>query len=227
MLRCIVLASDVIQFFSLALIALSVLKNRAKARHRCKKHISTQNSVVYNCHFCSHWNLKRGTPKGHMKEMYPPKSIPKAVKCRLEKSITSSGKETSKDDLNEVDVISSPAIAAENPTTDGSMTPSVRCRTLLDGKKRNRNKSGYKRPVESENNPTTPGAEKTVGSSSKRMTKSWISLREIVESNEDNNSNTPNSKIPYLLQVVMIPQEIRIGGDLVIVDSRFILVIGY
>ncbi|XVF10609.1 hypothetical protein REPUB_Repub07fG0197300 [Reevesia pubescens] len=43
-------------------------KNQAKARHRHKKpHILTQNSVVYNCHICSHRNLKRVTPKGHMK----------------------------------------------------------------------------------------------------------------------------------------------------------------
>ncbi|XWS48925.1 hypothetical protein CRYUN_Cryun13aG0119000 [Craigia yunnanensis] len=179
-------------------------KNRAKARHRHKKpHILTQNSVVYNCHFCSHRNLKRGTPKGHMKEMYPPKlrasSIPKAVKSRLEKSITSSGKETSNDDLNKVDVTSSPAIAAENPTTDGLVTPLVRGRTLLDEKKRNRNKSGSKRPAESENNPTTPDAEKTIGASSERRRKSWMSLTEIVESGEDKNSNTPNSIIPFLL----------------------------
>ncbi|XP_022732893.1 uncharacterized protein LOC111287015 [Durio zibethinus] len=179
-------------------------KNRAKARHRHKKpHILTQNSVVYNCHFCSHRNLKRGTPKGHMKEMYPPKlkasSIPKAVKSRLEKSITSSGKETSKDDHNKVDVTGSPAIAAENPTKDGQVTPLVRGRTLLDGKKRNRNKSGSKKLAESENNPSTPDAEKTIGASSKRRRKSWMSLREIVESSEDKNSNTPNSRIPFLL----------------------------
>ncbi|XVF13124.1 hypothetical protein REPUB_Repub08aG0181300 [Reevesia pubescens] len=139
--------------------------NRAKVRHRRKKpHILRQNSMVYNCHFCSHWNMKRGTPKGHMKEMYPPKlkasSIPKAVKSRLENSITSSSKETSKDDLNKVDVISSTAIAAENPATDGPMTPLMRGRTLLDGKKRNKNKSGSKRPAESENDPKTPDAEK-------------------------------------------------------------------
>ncbi|XVE57887.1 hypothetical protein DITRI_Ditri04bG0126300 [Diplodiscus trichospermus] len=190
-------------------------KNRAKARYRHKKpHILTQNTVVYSCHFCSHRNLKRGTPKGHMKEICPPKlnssSISNAVKSRLEKSITSSGKETSKDDLSKVDVTSSPvtaaenltpAIATENPIIDGPVTPLVRGTTLLDGKKRNRNKSGSKRPEESENNPTTPDAEKTIGASSKRRRKYWMSLREIVESSEDKNSNTPNSRIPFLLQV--------------------------
>lgn len=163
-------------------------RNLANTRHRRKKpHISTQNTVVYNCHFCLHRNLKRGTPKGHMKEMYPPKSktssISKVVKSRILKPIISSDKEKSKD--NEIIVTSSPAMAAaENPSTDGSVTP-VRGRTLLDLKKRNRKKSGSKRPAEPENNPMTPDAEKSVGASSKRR-KSWMSLREMVESNEDN-----------------------------------------
>lgn len=179
-------------------------KNRAKARYRHKKpHILTQNSVVYNCHFCSHRNLKRGTPKGHMKEMYPPKlkasSIPKPVKSRLEKFNTSSGEETSKDDLCKVDVTTSLAISAENPTTAAPVTPLGRGRTLLDGKKRNRNKSGSKRPAASENVPETPYAEKTIGASSKRRRKSWMSLREIVKSGEDKNSSTQNSTIPFLL----------------------------
>ncbi|XVF51486.1 hypothetical protein PTKIN_Ptkin04bG0189000 [Pterospermum kingtungense] len=165
-------------------------KNRAKARYRHKKpHISTQNSVVYNCHFCSHRNLKRGTPKGNMKEMFPPKlkasSIPKAVKFIPEKFNTGSCKETSKDDLGKVDVTSAIAKAAENPMTDGPVTPLEKGRTLLDGKKRNRNKSGTKRPAESEKNPTTPDVEKTIGASSKRRRKSWMSLREIVEISEE------------------------------------------
>ncbi|GMI83399.1 hypothetical protein like AT5G41270 [Hibiscus trionum] len=166
-------------------------KNRANARHRRKKpHILTQNTVVYNCHFCLHQNLKRGTPKGHMKEMFPPKSkssssIPKLVKSRNLKPIISSGKETSKDGFGEMIVMSSPAVAAaENPSTDAPVTP-VRGRTLLDLKKRNRNKSGSKRPAEHESNPMTTDADKTVGASGKRRRKSWMSLGEIVASNGD------------------------------------------
>ncbi|KAF8379502.1 hypothetical protein HHK36_028938 [Tetracentron sinense] len=45
--------------------------NKAKVQRRCKKSKNpTQNNVVYTCHFCSHRNLKRGTPKGYMKELY-------------------------------------------------------------------------------------------------------------------------------------------------------------
>ncbi|KAE8653682.1 Bromo-adjacent domain-containing protein [Hibiscus syriacus] len=166
-------------------------KNRANARHRRKKpYISTQNTVVYNCHFCLHRNLKRGTPEGHMKEMYPPKSktsssIPKVVKSRNLKAIISSGEETNKDDTDEMKLTSLPAVAAaENPNTDAPVTPG-RGRTLLDLKKRNRNKSGSKRPVEQENIPMTPDVGKTVGASGKRRRKSWMSLSEIIAANED------------------------------------------
>ncbi|XP_008784058.2 uncharacterized protein LOC103703120 isoform X6 [Phoenix dactylifera] len=30
---------------------------------------STQNNIIYKCHFCSHRNLKGGTPTGHVKEL--------------------------------------------------------------------------------------------------------------------------------------------------------------
>ncbi|KAK8677282.1 hypothetical protein V6N13_142830 [Hibiscus sabdariffa] len=183
-------------------------KNRATARHRRKKpHISTQNTVVYNCHFCLHRNLKRGTPEGHMKEMYPPKSktsssTPKVVKSRNLKPIISSGKETSKDDIDEMIVISSPAAAAaENPSTDSPLTP-VRGRTLLDLKKRNRNKSGTKRPVEHENNPVPPDAEKSVGASGKRRRKSWMSLGEIVASNGD--FGRGNAIVMVMLNILLL-----------------------
>ncbi|KAE8676355.1 Bromo-adjacent domain-containing protein [Hibiscus syriacus] len=165
-------------------------KNRANARHRRKKpHISTQNTVVYNCHFCLHRNLKRGTPEGHMKEIYPPKlktlsSTPKVVKSRNLKPIISSGEETSKDDIDEIIVTRSPAVAGvENPNTDALVSP-IRDRTLLDLKKRNRNKSRSKKPVAHENNPMTPDVEKTVGASGKRRRKSWMSLSEIVASKD-------------------------------------------
>nr|AFK42135.1 unknown [Medicago truncatula] len=42
-------------------------KNRSKRRRNKKFGSISQNNVVYNCHFCSHRNLKRGTAKGHVK----------------------------------------------------------------------------------------------------------------------------------------------------------------
>ncbi|GLT54945.1 hypothetical protein SLA2020_281030 [Shorea laevis] len=66
-------------------------KNRAKARCGQKKsnNSTLRNVVIYKCHFCSHWNLKRGTQKGHMKEISPSKSKTSSksetAKVRLQK----------------------------------------------------------------------------------------------------------------------------------------------
>ncbi|GLU05806.1 hypothetical protein SLE2022_228840 [Rubroshorea leprosula] len=171
-------------------------KNGAKARHRRKKpHSLTQNNVVFKCHFCSHRNLKKGTPKGHMKGICPPKlktpSISEAVKSVSWDQDTSEDK----DKPCNVEVIPLPAIAEDNPTT-----PLVKIgRTLLDGNKRKRNKSGSKRSAECNGNSTTIDAEKTVGASSKRRRKSWMSLKEIAESNEKSNSRNVIS-IPFFCE---------------------------
>ncbi|KAM3205484.1 hypothetical protein P3L10_028894 [Capsicum annuum] len=51
-----------------------IAKNKRKARRKRKTSgIPPENYVVYECHFCSHRNLKRGTPRGYMKDLYPAK----------------------------------------------------------------------------------------------------------------------------------------------------------
>ncbi|KAK6783322.1 hypothetical protein RDI58_021119 [Solanum bulbocastanum] len=51
-----------------------VEKNKRKARKKRKTSgIPPKNCLIYECHFCSHWNLKRGTPRGYMKDIYPAK----------------------------------------------------------------------------------------------------------------------------------------------------------
>ncbi|KAM3321763.1 hypothetical protein P3S67_002914 [Capsicum chacoense] len=35
--------------------------------------IPPKNYFVYECHFCSHRNVKRGTPRGYMNDLYPAK----------------------------------------------------------------------------------------------------------------------------------------------------------
>ncbi|KAG6577189.1 hypothetical protein SDJN02_22821, partial [Cucurbita argyrosperma subsp. argyrosperma] len=51
--------------------SIRIEKNNAKRRRRQKKCCnSTQNNVAYYCHHCSCRNIKRGTPKGHMKVLY-------------------------------------------------------------------------------------------------------------------------------------------------------------
>lgn len=51
--------------------SIRIEKNNAKRRRRQKKcSNSRQNNVAYYCHHCSCRNIKRGTPKGHMKVLY-------------------------------------------------------------------------------------------------------------------------------------------------------------
>ncbi|WCJ29100.1 hypothetical protein M5689_010758 [Euphorbia peplus] len=169
-------------------------KTSAKARRRRKKTCtSLQNNVVYNCHFCSHKNLKRGTPKGHMKEICPSKAKQKPPKPRHPKSASSEKARGSEEAVL-------PPTTAETSVTDAPTTPSLRsCTTLLDAKKRKRNRSGSKRPEGSESTNAANKDEKTVGQSSKRR-KSWMSLKAITESKEHGGSkNFSNLSIPFFM----------------------------
>ncbi|XP_065858947.1 uncharacterized protein [Euphorbia lathyris] len=157
-------------------------RTSAKARLRCKKpSISLQNNVVYNCHFCSHKNLKRGTPKGHMKEICPAKAKQKPP-AKSKPSIPLHQNSASKE-------AALPPVTAETSITDDPATPSVR--TLLDAAKRKRNRSGSKRSEGSESSNAANKDERTGGASSKRR-KSWMSLKEITESNEHGSSRNFN-----------------------------------
>ncbi|XP_065858273.1 uncharacterized protein [Euphorbia lathyris] len=167
-------------------------RTSAKARHRRKKpSISVQNNVVYNCHFCSHKNLKRGTPKGHMKEICPAKAKQKPA-AKSKPSMPLHQKSASKE-------AALPPVTAETSITDGPTTPSVTsCTTLLDAKKRKRNRSGSKRSEGSESSNAANKDERTAGASSKRR-KSWMSLKEITESNEHGSSRNFSNSIPFLI----------------------------
>ncbi|KAF2297820.1 hypothetical protein GH714_003686 [Hevea brasiliensis] len=96
-------------------------KDSKKARRRQKKsNTPMQNNVVYKCHFCSHQNLKRGTPKGHMKEICPPKPKPPAksepFKSMAQKSASLEKVTKSKDEIalpspsGDPSVLNSPAL---------------------------------------------------------------------------------------------------------------------
>ncbi|KAK2664084.1 hypothetical protein Ddye_002658 [Dipteronia dyeriana] len=176
-------------------------KNQVKARHRRKKHkFPSQNNVVYNCHFCSFRNLKRGTPKGHMKEICPPRdkqaSRPERSKSTSQKSTVLETEMRSNDEVTKLDEVTLPAIAGDAPVSNSPVTP-VRTRLTLEVAKRKRNKSGTKKPAESIDE------EKTAGTSTKRRRKSWTSLKEIAErSGNDNSQNITNLTIPFSLQAL-------------------------
>ena len=172
--------------------------------------------MVYKCYFCSHWNLRRGTPKGHTKEICPSKAKAslksEPAKCRLQKCTSLEKVTRGKDDTYKTNEIASPALARENPTTNGPVTPLVPATdspmtplvsssgsTLLEARRGKRNRSALKKPAGPENNSTPIDVEKTV-SSNKRRRKSWTSLKEIAESTEYVSSrNITNLAIPLFI----------------------------
>ncbi|KAL0012892.1 hypothetical protein SO802_008000 [Lithocarpus litseifolius] len=187
-------------------------KNRAKARHRRKKTNGfTQNTVVYKCYFCSHWNLRRGTPKKHMKDICPSKAKTylksEPAKSRLQKCTSLEKVTRGKDDTYKTNEIASPVLKKSAgpatplvPTTESPVNPLVsRGSTLLEARRRKRNRSALKKPAGPENNSTPIDVEKCV-SSSKRRRKSWTSLKEIAESTEYVSSrNIANLAIPLFI----------------------------
>ncbi|KDP25441.1 hypothetical protein JCGZ_20597 [Jatropha curcas] len=176
-------------------------KTQKKVRHRQKKpNSSMQNSVVYNCHFCSHRNLKRGTPKGYMKEICPSKPKP-SVKSEPSKSMPQKSANLekvtkSKDEIITIDEITLSKTSADSSITNCPATPSVRSgSTLLDAMRRKRNRSGSKK---SESNDSAEDGERTVGMSSKRKRKAWTSLKEIAE--HDCTRSVANLTIPFCIK---------------------------
>ncbi|KAL3812420.1 hypothetical protein ACJIZ3_013688 [Penstemon smallii] len=169
-------------------------KNKPKQRHKRKKsNISAQNSLVYSCHYCSHRNLMRGTPKGYVKEICPPKAKSLPVKLNLAaKSVVE------KHTIAEVSTIA----LKHNPETSLPETPLPKNGlTLLDSKRRKRNRSIAKKVPDPESTSTAVDAEKnTIGASSKRRRKSWTSLKEIAQSSvKDTSKNFANLTIPFLI----------------------------
>ncbi|EEF51185.1 uncharacterized protein LOC8266470 [Ricinus communis] len=185
-----------------------IAKTLAKSRRRHKKpNTSMQNNVVYNCHFCSHQNLKRGSTKGYMKEICPskPKQKPSArskpSKPMPEKSVSLEDVSEIKDEMVNMDEIALPPLFGDTCITNSSPTPLVKSgATLLDAKRRKRNRSGAKRSEESDNTNAAKDGERTGNASSKRKRKSWTSLKEIAESKEhDSTQNVANLAIPFFI----------------------------
>ncbi|PIN15107.1 hypothetical protein CDL12_12257 [Handroanthus impetiginosus] len=176
-------------------------KNKSKARHRHKKSThTTQNNVVYRCHFCSHRNLMRGTAKGYIKEICPPKpkpTKPEPAKSGIEKHDSSAKATTGTFEVNKLDTVASPKIDGQNLETSSQPTPvPSTCLSLLDSKRRKRNRSGAKKVAEPETSATVTDAEK-----SKKRRKSWTSLKEIAESSEHDigKKKLTNLSIPFFI----------------------------
>lgn len=179
-------------------------KNKSKVKHKHKKAGNiTQNKVVYKCHFCLHQNLKRGTPKGHIKGICSSKHKSSSESTLLSKSITSESSEldkgiVSKDGVNEKNVFHSQVVTKDVALMDDLATPSSTNTTpLLEGKKRS-DSSMTKNAIKITNTLATEVA-KSASTSNKRRRKSWTSLKEIAQSNEHKNNQVANFTIPFFL----------------------------
>ncbi|KAL6190541.1 hypothetical protein ACLB2K_036935 [Fragaria x ananassa] len=195
-------------------------KNRAKAR-RSKKPANftfTQNNVVYSCHFCSERNVKRGTSRGHMKAICSLK-IKKASDLKPAKSISQKFAMPKKTSANEVKVsklkTGTPTADEENPsiakiitsttivkeilTVDSPTTPMVKpVVALLDSKRKKINKSASKKRPEPEISPALTDVENSTSTTNKRRRKSWTSLKELAERNEQK-KNISDLSIPFFM----------------------------
>ncbi|CAA7033985.1 unnamed protein product [Microthlaspi erraticum] len=156
-------------------------KVSAKKKKKKKPNIVVlpQNNVVYYCSFCSHRNLKRGTSRGQMKEICPPK--PKAPK-KMKKAMTMMRQET------QSNMLSSPERSGKDQVETSVVDTPKPMLTLERDKRIRRSKS--KKPMEPESVPEKKAT--VVGGSDNRKRKSWTSMKEIAETNK-------SFKIPFRL----------------------------
>ncbi|XP_073131102.1 uncharacterized protein [Henckelia pumila] len=182
-------------------------KNKpSKRRSHKKSDIATQNNVVYNCHFCSHRNLMRGTPKGYIQEISPPMTEQPsrfdAANHVVERStsLTQSTPTTVKAN-NKMETVAFPITDRQSlePSSPSTLLPTTG-RSLLDSK-RKRNRSSAKKATEpAEGNSTAADAEKNRCTSSKRRRKFWTSLKEIAQNAEhDSIKRFTNLTIPLFM----------------------------
>ncbi|KAL1294916.1 hypothetical protein HN51_055761 [Arachis hypogaea] len=169
-------------------------KNRSKHRG---KHKHSQNNVVYKCHFCLHHNVKRGTPKGHMKGLCPSKTKTSSVSTPATKPITHESSKSGKgiigeDNTKEADAFASSVTDKDVSVVDSPATPSSVSATTSKKRKSKKTLEASSASVESE-------ASKTQGTASKKRKRSWTSLKKLVQSNDHDNSDDANLKIPFLL----------------------------
>lgn len=173
-------------------------KNRAKNRRRSKTKTPTQNNVVYTCCFCLHRNLKRGTPRGYMRDLTPSRacsSKPKPLKS-VEKSNVGN---VETDKANEA---TSPAIINVCSSLKDSPTSAVAesGAKLLDSKRRKRKKPGLKGLTDEALVSSAPADIEKASGALKRRKKSWTTLKDIADSEKlDRNQRFTKFSIPFNL----------------------------
>lgn len=164
-----------------------------------------KNSVIYRCHACSHQNSMRGTPQGYMKELCPPKiklidNRSDPMKLTIEMDSKPAIITENRDGNVKIDAITPEIEEDVPPPMHAPATPATTGITLLDSKKRKRNRPGAKKAAESGSSLIVVDAENSTGTSNKRKRKSWTSLKEIAERNEqEHRHGISKSAIPFVL----------------------------
>ncbi|KAJ8765891.1 hypothetical protein K2173_020407 [Erythroxylum novogranatense] len=157
-----------------------------------------KNSVVYECHFCSHHNRKRGTSKCYMKDVCPSKTKGKPTKPILQKCTEDTGVQ---DKIAMKEDTPLPAIPGDCSITNSLVTPLIKSgTTLLDAKKRNRKRSVSKKLDESDINFVMTASEGAASGSRKRKQKLGMSLKKMAVSNEcKRKQKLVDLTIPFIL----------------------------
>ncbi|XP_057803764.1 uncharacterized protein LOC131019098 [Salvia miltiorrhiza] len=157
--------------------SVGIQKKRSKVRHRRK---GLKGDIVCRYQFCCHQNMMRGTLKGYVKEICPPKPKPAPNLKKVQENHPSAGNAAT---AVEVDSDSLLPFDGQNPETRSPTTPLPKTGvSLLDSRRRKRNCSGAKKVDEAQISSAAADMEKSVEASSKTRKKSWTSLKEIAES---------------------------------------------
>ncbi|KAK9134391.1 hypothetical protein Syun_013721 [Stephania yunnanensis] len=191
-----------------------VEKPRGKMRRKRKiPNVPTKNNVIYTCHFCSHRNQMRGTPRGHVEELIASKqkpdpesksmsSIPSDNLPKISKTTNISRKTVETVSSKDGDFLISKNSAVHQDCVNvihDENSPQHRGKTLLlEGKKKKRRRSEAKNLQKTEDKTTLLDAGSS--GSSRKNKKSWSSLREIAEKNEkEKREFIANLKVPFFL----------------------------
>lgn len=175
-------------------------KNQVKRRRRRgKANPPTQNNVVYTCNFCSHRNLKRGTPKGHMREICPKTNLPPKLKAGNPTAQSSdSGGKSNTEKAEAQEAIETPSPATGNVIGSfADVAPK-----LLDSNRSKRKKAGSKGSTDQSLIGSAPVDAKNAGSTdtSRKRRKSWSTLKDIAKSEElERNQRFQKLPIPFRL----------------------------
>lgn len=166
-------------------------KNNKNTRHKGKKASHyPKNNIVYTCHFCLHKNTKRGTPRNTNPpnpKFHPHPKATKTVSSDVTKDNIVTNTTTNNPDRGKMGIF-----VKNDPDASGSATTL----TLLESKMKKRNRSGSKKKVTFD-----PKEENSVNVSNRKRRKSWTSLKEIAESNDNDNSRRlMNITVPFLME---------------------------